>query len=398
MDIIEVVVVGGAHSGISTAYELIAAGAKEVLVLEAGKVARGSDDFFAGTGSVQKIPTAKMLTTTLEPNIKTFIKKNNYNYETAKICYEIAKRGVKLQVARAKSYQLDLVKEYGSIAIATDETNMAKLLDEQRQYLQIDPESKISSVSSSEIEKYFNQHKFFGGIYYPEDAILNAEGYLAALINETKLDVIEDTRVVKITEKESYVEIETAERGVVYAKQVVLATNGFKNIINLPQLTGRWCFEISMDSSGVDTPNFFTAGDEYFFFSRQNGQLLVGGVDLPANTEPGVRVAIDEQPSIQKIKEWAQENFTGIGRVTDQHWGIFGQTENNFPMAGLVPGTERTYFIGGCNGNGQPLLAYAANLMPAVMGYRAAYVNEYSAIKIFAIQDQAAVQQSYKVA
>lgn len=376
---IEVLIIGCGLSGASTAYHLAQQGI-ETMVIEAGKVFEGSDDMLNGTAG-PNIPThSKMITTYFDTCYKEF--KEIHGKQNAKTFLELLNEGCEMQKGIAKKIGPDVVRELGSLSVGKGEV-WEHIKKEKKVYEKLGFGDNLKTYSEKDLSDIYcnGEGKFDGGLFLPQDAVIDEEKYIKGLVNHSKITVIEKTKVTGIEETEDGVLVKTDNRGSIKANNVVFATNGFKEDKNLKGLISMaWSFIACYEDKGPNTPNSWddiikeAKGDleKYHYWLRQDNILLIGGEDKPVirgNTRnPSYE---DEKDSFEKLKEWANKKFPQTKGKTPvaTHYGLFCNTSDGLPIVGKFSEDSRISYILGCNGVGQNSLSYGASLIPGILGY-----------------------------
>jgi len=275
---VKVAIIGGGLSGISTSYHLAAKGITEQIVIEAGKMAKGTDDMISGTNSVILPNYSKMITISYASDYETFEKKNGK--ENAKTYLSLSSAGCEMQKSIAKNLNPSIVRELGSLVVGhgqefntlkRDRDNYAKL-GYNLEYLSRNDVSDI----------YRNKKKAFdGGFLIMQDAAINIFEYVKLLSKEIEgkgVIIAENTKAAEIVEYGDRVEIVTDKKEKITAENAVIATNGFYEDKNLEGLFKKWwTFIACYENKGINTPNSWEINDSYFYWTRQDNILMVGG-------------------------------------------------------------------------------------------------------------------------
>ncbi len=355
----DVIVVGCGLAGASVAYHLKRAGVEPV-IMDAGRPGRGNDKFLSGTES--PIGHSKMVLSSFESTAVKFCEK--YGVQAARDYVGVAQRGRELQKFIANSLNPSLVRSYGTVGVASA-GEFDEMADEFPVYRDLGVDVYLKS--GDDVNALFGSDVFVGGLYFPRDGIIDSKAYVRSLIDS--VDVLSHTEVVGVCDSIDEVVLSTVCNGVredVSARQVVFATNGFFDDVNLYGLLRKaWAFIVCFEDDGPNTPNAFNYADDYFDWTRQDGVLQVGGCQ-----EVPVCVPFDERQSLNKIVSWSKRTFTRLNDsdVLLYHWGELAYTFDERPIVGKFDENSRVSYIVGCNAIGQSLLSYGASLLPGIIG------------------------------
>ncbi len=365
---IQTLVVGGGLAGMSTAYHLTKKGV-DTMVIEAGKIGRGSDDMISGTASIPKPSHTKMITTPFDSDYAAFSRM--HGKEGARTYLELSSAGRELQKSLARELNPELVRELGSLAVGHG-TQLNSLRKEYKNYKRIGYGDDLRFFSREQIHQIYKNKKtaFDGGLFIPKDAIIDADMYLWGLKGKGSISVAEKMKVSGIEEMADGVRVRV-DGDEMTADNVIIATNGFYNDKNLEGLLDkRWSFAVSYGDEGPNTPNTWEFSDKYCYFTRQDNVLMVAGEDKPV-INGNTRFSIHEHDAFSKLTKWANEKFPSTKGKTPiaTHFGICTYTPDEIPIVGKFDKNSRISYIVGCNGVGQSTLSYAALLMPGILGY-----------------------------
>jgi glycine/D-amino acid oxidase-like deaminating enzyme len=362
---VKVVIIGGGLSGISASYHLANKGITEQIVIEAGKIARGTDDMISGTNSVIIPGHSKMITITYASDYETFAKKNGK--EKAKVYLELSSAGCELQKSIAKKLNPPIVRELGSIVVgAGKEFNTLKRDKDNYAKLGYDLEY-LSKEDVSDIYRN-NKEAFDGGFLIRPDAAINIFEYIKLLskdVSDKGVVIAENTKVTEIKEYEDKVEIETDKKGKITAENAVIATNGFYEDKNLEGLLEKWwTFSVCYENKGINTPNSWEINDVYFYWTRQDNILMIGGEERQVR-RGNCRFYAGEQEAMKELVKWINDKFPETSGKTPiaNHFGVSANTKDEIPIIGKFSDKSRLCYIVGCNSVGQSTLSYGASLI-----------------------------------
>jgi glycine/D-amino acid oxidase-like deaminating enzyme len=367
---VKVAIIGGGFAGISTAYQLAKIGV-ESLIIEAGKIAEGNDEFPAGTLSIQKPDFSKWITHAFDSNYSTFTK--IHGKDKAKTFLELTQIGTELIRETIQNKKSEIKRELGSIVIGENIEEWDKLQNEHENYLDLEFGMNYRQMSKSDLDRKLEfESKFAGGLYIPSGFMINQREYVKLLLELSKpsIEICEKAKVTKLEETGDGVKISTELCGEITADQVIVATNGFYEDSNLKDLLfPHFTFMRSYESPGKNTPGCWTFGEKYYYFTRQDNLLIIGGEDLPIKDNKEFR--IDETQGMNKLQNWAESNFEEAKNknLIATHFGVYARTKDELPIVGKFKDKSRINYIVGCNAIGHTTYNVAANIMPHLLGY-----------------------------
>lgn len=379
-----VAIVGGGLAGASSAYHLAKAGIDNIVIIEDGEIGKGSDDMISGTQGPVMPSHSKMIVTPFESSADEF-KEKGHGKKGAKTFLELTHAGRDLQISIANSLGEDIVRQLGTLVVGYGR-QLAYLIDEHKSYKRLGFGKDYKEVGLNEIVKMYDCKKtaFHGGLFLPGDAIIDQDRYVRELVNNSKADVADNTKVTDVENirsngKISGVKIKTDKRGEITADNAIMATNGFYNNKQLSGLLDmNWSSIICYENEGPNTPNTWNFTEDYHYWTRQNKMLMIGGDDRPIDNKGKTRYSIDQDGAFNDLEKWANEKFpwTNGKKPAATHFGIFAYTPDEVPIVGRFYEKDRVFYILGCNGMGQSTLSYAASLMPGLLGYKEMTVEQ----------------------
>ncbi|TVY20161.1 Gamma-glutamylputrescine oxidoreductase [Lachnellula arida] len=206
---------------------------------------------------------------------------------------------------------------------------------------------------------------------------------LACLVKRTSINVQTHTLVISVSNSDVGWNIVTTPRGLVRARKVVFASNGytagilpiFENKIVPIKLT---CSHISVPKDTPSPPhlshtyglNFDGPAFRDYLIPRPDGGVICGGAkstyikgdkNLWFNNFDDSTLIEQARPHFETVM---QDNFLGwenSGAAVDYLWtGIIGYTSDSWPHCGKIPGQENRFILAGYNGAGMPLIFLTA--------------------------------------
>ncbi len=369
---VHILIIGGGISGMSAALHLVRAGVEDIFVLEAERIGQGGDHYLPGTPGPMFPDYTKMVLTPDDRGY-TYLSRR-FNRQVALNLLRVKRRGVELQLALARAFDPNLVRQYGTLIVGEPDDER-RLREEQRVMKDLGIDADIEGYTAERIDGMFGTApgKYVKGLFVPEDAIIDSTRYVQAIaraVGETRY--WEQSRVVKLRENGNAVEVRLENGEAISAAQVVVATNGFiiDRDVNLEgRMRSYWTFVAAWDDPGENTPNAYYFDPRAHYWARQDGKLIVGGEDVPV-TGMDFRAPPDAGGSATKLARWCGSTFPRLaGRAPRAiHYSVFGETRDNLPILGRFAPQSHIWYVVGDNGDGQSTLSFIAWLLPRAMG------------------------------
>ncbi|MBI2656423.1 FAD-binding oxidoreductase [Candidatus Woesearchaeota archaeon] len=352
-----VAVVGGGHSGASSAYHLAEAGLN-VLVFDKGKLGKGPKSIYPGY-----LGPDKMIVTGLEPDPNSFLEK--HSPEVARTFVELTHSGLDLQVSLARQFDERLVQHKGSLEVGTrGQLGLLKQQYESARSLGIRNGFKEKAIDY--VMSFLPDANFDGGLYHTAGATIKSVEYVGYLLSHPRITVVRETKVTGLEETIDGVTIRTDKGETEVFGYAVVATNGFFKDKNLEgKLKPKWSLILLYNDPGKDTPNIWTCDPNFFYFLRRNGIFSVGKRCIEV-IDNNIREFPSLDHAIQEIEEWVKQHLPHLkGKRWDSyHYGIYADTTDFIPIVGRFEDKSRIIYIVGCNGYNQAGLSYAASFIP----------------------------------
>lgn len=369
---VRILVIGGGLSGMSAALHLARAGVEDLYVLEAERIGQGGDQYLPGTpGPV--FPDYTKMVLTPDDRGYTYLSRR-FNRQVALNLLRVKRRGVELQLALAREFDPNLVRQYGTLIVGEPDDER-RLREEQRVMKDLGIDADFEGYTAERIEAMYGTApgKYVKGLFVPEDAIIDSTRYVQAIaraLGETRYR--ERSRVARLRETGGAVELTLENGETMSAAQVVIATNGF--IIDRDaNLEGRmrsyWTFVAAWDDPGENTPNAYYFDPRAHYWARQDGKLIVGGEDVSV-VGTNFRAPPDAEGSAATLADWCAYTFPRLAgrKPRALHYSVFGETRDNLPILGRFAPHSRVWYVVGDNGDGQSTLSCIAWLLPRAMG------------------------------
>jgi len=370
---LQILIIGGGLSGLSAALHLTRAGVEDLFVLEAEQIGQGGNVYLPGSpGPV--FPDYTKMVLTPDDRGYTYLSRR-YNREVARNLLRVKRRGVALQLALAREFDPQLVRQYGTLIVG-EADDQKRLREEHRVMRDLGIEADIESYDAERIAALYGTAvgKYVQGLFVTEDAIIDSTRYVQAIaraLGETRYQ--EHSRVVELREDGDAVVARLENGESISAAHAVVATNGF--IIDRdPNLQGRlrsyWTFLVAFDDAGENTPNAYYFDPRAHYWARQDHNLIVGGEDTPVAGD-NFHAPPDLGLSVERLVRWCGETFPRLrGRKQRAlHYSVFGETRDNLPILGRFSPQSRLWYVVGDNGDGQSTLSCITQLLPRAMGF-----------------------------
>ena len=381
---LQILIIGGGLSGLSAALHLTRAGVEDLFVLEAEQIGQGGNVYLPGSpGPV--FPDYTKMVLTPDDRGYTYLSRR-YNREVARNLLRVKRRGVALQLALAREFDPQLVRQYGTLIVGEPDDEK-RLREEHRVMRDLGIEADIEGYGAERIAALYGTApgKYVQGLCVTEDAIIDSTRYVQAIaraLGETRYQ--EHSRVVELHGHRDAVVARLENGETISAAHAVVATNGF--IIDRdPNLQGRlrsyWTFLVAFDDAGDNTPNAYYFDPRAHYWARQDDKLIVGGEDM-AVAGDNFHAPPDLGLSVERLVRWCGETFPRLQgrRQRALHYSVFGETRDNLPILGRFSPQSRLWYVVGDNGDGQSTLSCIAQLLPRAMGFAQPSAEEESLI------------------
>lgn len=325
-DPVDVAVVGGGVTGCSCALTL-ARGGLRVRVYEARTVASGASGRNGGFALRGGAPAYDVARRELGP-------------ERAGSLWTLTEDALERMVALAG----DAFRREGSLRLAADPAERTKL------------EAEYEALREDGLAVEWVEHlpaslagRFFGAIRHPNDGALQPARWvrrLAAHAAEAGAEIREHARVDDVA--------------ALPAGRVVVATDGYGARL-LPELAravrpvrGQVIATAPLPERVFPCPHYARDGYDYWHQTPDRRLVLGGRRDRALEAE----YTDDETttPQVQSALEEFAAELLGFEPAVDASWaGIWGETEDRYPLAGPLPGDERVWVATGYSGHGNVL-------------------------------------------
>jgi len=390
----EVIIVGAGIVGASAAHHLINSGVTNILVIDsASEPGEGSGDRKSGSATMRAgvAPRVKMMVQVFAIDSLAFMK--HHGIDGARRYMSATKEGLTIQKSLAKSLDNtgDLIKELGSFYVGYQEDE-----EELRQEFEL-----LTSLGSCCADlQWYDQEKLRGvegcpanfhcAIFFPADAIIDSSSYAKALLLQSKVKTMLNTRVLNVTDKHEGggAVVELDGDVVIKAKHVVMATGG---LFQIPRLNGlvspcySYLVHVPTDGFSYETSsNFFTWGFSHDWCFT-NGKVRTSGEDhFSAYKDPKLK------ERCASLIGWTQQQY-GCKEVIDtdsisQQYGVYSDTPDYVPLVGTLRDDSAICYLLGCNAWGQTILSYASSLVTGLLGYQKLSDSQRDSLQLFTVR------------
>lgn len=353
----DVAVVGGGVTGCACALTLAEAG-RRVRLYEAREIAGGAsgrNGGFALRGAAPAYDAAR----------------SRLGAEPARELWRLTER----YLDRLAELAGDAFRRTGSLRLAADADERAELEAEHEALREDGFAVEWHSELTGPLEGRFD-----GAIFHPTDGSLQPARWvrrLAARAAEAGAELLEHHRVESLDELD--------------ADQVVLATDGYTRGL-LPELDaavmptrGQVLVTEPLERRLFPCPHYARHGYDYWQ-QIPDGRLVAGGFrDKAPDHEHTGEEAIT--PLIQGHLERFVAELTGEQPRISHRWaGIFGATEDGFPLVGRVPGREGLWVACGYAGHGNVMgLACGELVARVILGRRVPELDLFDPARLLAV-------------
>ena len=350
----EVCIIGAGFTGLSTALHLAEKGVK-VCVLEAEKVAWGASGRNGGhVGTGQRVNQQVL--------------EKQFGFVMAKKLWDFSLEAVELVEDLIKKYQIQCDLKHGILHVAAKHNDIEEMkisCDNLNRNYAYD---KFSFIEKDEVDAMLGTDKFYGGQLDEGTLHLHPLNYalgLAVAATRAGVQCFEQSKVTYYEEAE-HITIHT-EHGIVRAKQMVLACNGY--LEKLEQKIARKIMPINnfvlatepldeelarsliRDDVAVQDSLFVI---NYWKLSADNRLIFGGGENYSKRFPKDIKAFVKKY----MLRIYPQLESTQI----DYAWGgTLAITMNRLPDYGKL--SENIYYAQGYSGHGVPTATFAGKLI-----------------------------------
>ncbi len=353
---VDVAVVGGGYTGLWTAYQLRESEpSMKVAVIEREMIGFGASGRNGGFAM-----------TLLDMSLAHL--RRNHGDAAAKAAHEAVATSVEEMGATIEQHGIDCEWKHGGLMVVATNRGQQRRVDADIEAAEALGLAGFERLSREAAQAEVHSPTYVGGLREEHCAVLHpaklARG-LAQVVQRMGADVFEGTDVTAIEEAGGKIRL-TCAQGVVYADQVVLATNAwashtpwFKNkVVPLytyiamtePLTDEQW------DSVGWDSHCGIEDKRNYVHYYRRtlDGRILWGGSDGIIRYGRGIRPRFDRNDKIlERLSGTFRRTFPQLHNVRfTHHWGgPVGITVDFVPLFGTLLEGRMHYGLG-YNGHG----------------------------------------------
>jgi glycine/D-amino acid oxidase-like deaminating enzyme len=346
---VDVLIVGAGYTGLSAARETAAAG-RSTLVLDAGPVGTGCSSRNGGQVAYSIKPSYKSLTAKFGADV------------AFGICREGLDAVTYLRSLATQHLDCDWRGAGCFFGAHTAKHFEAMVRDAENQPRGL--EQRIVVVPKAEQRAEIDSDYYQGGCMYPDDAAVDPARLLLALLQRAQgagASVVDHTAATAISPTPNGFEVLTS-RGVVRARQVLLATNGYSGSLSpwhRRRIIPIGSYQIATESLGADRvrsliPHGRNIVDSrrvvvYFRPSADGERIIFGGRAALAEKDP--------LACVPRLRQMMGRIFPQLKTVRVSHaWvGWVAYTFDTLPHLGKHDGI---YYCMGYCGQGVPLAPY----------------------------------------
>jgi gamma-glutamylputrescine oxidase len=330
---VDLEIVGGGVTGVSAALAA-ARGGLRVRLHEAREIASGASGRsggFALRGGAMPYDVAR----------------RDLGHERAKQLWDLSERALDDMAELAG----DALRRTGSLRVAVD-------ADERLEVRAAYEALHEDGFAAEWVDDYFH-----GALKHPRDCSLRPARWvrrLAALASEAGTDLRERSRVESVDELD--------------ADHVLIATDGYTEGL-LPSLDaairpvrGQVIATEPLSRLLFECPHYGRRGFDYWQQTDDRRLILGGRRDTQVDHE-FTNEEMTTEPIQRELESFAAELIGEQPRITHRWAGLFGQTEDQLPLAGAVPGRDGLWVAAGYSGHGNVLgFACGELVAQAVLG------------------------------
>ena len=228
------------------------------------------------------------------------------------------------------------------------------------------------------------------------------------------LELFTNTPVLKLDRGEDGIWNVETSRGIVKARKVVLATNGYTGFLcnkfqgSIVPLRGQITAHrpgSAMPATGLSTTYSFIYANGYEYMiprpsgSEHEGDIIIGGGLVKAANEGLEEFGTTDDSSVNKEiseyltgttpryfgRNWGRDDEEG--RIRKEWTGIMGYSGDEFPFVGRVPAEENLWVAASFQGHGMVLCWMCAKALVAMMGKKEEEVEEWFP-KVFKVSEE----------
>ena len=350
----DLAIIGGGIVGAAVAYYAARRGIKNIVLIEAGKIACGASGRNGGF-------ILRGIHTYYESCVK------QYGHDVASFVYKFGESNQQLIKDFIQDEKVDIDYDAcGSYLLASSLEELDELSRSAR--LMIKDGFKVELLADDPIDR-----GFYGALYNDCDFGINPVKLVQALLQCSTTTVYAEQPVRRLEVlSEGGVKI-TATNYVVMAKKAIMATNAYMPLLEPSFLDriiprrGQMFATAPLKKKLLDKICYANYGWEYF---RQlpDRRLVLGGCrQFFLDQEMGYGDLVTR--NIQgELERYMKDHFPELAGVhIDHRWsGVMAFTADGLPLVGELPHLPGVFFVVGCNGHG---LGYGLGLGRLTVAY-----------------------------
>jgi glycine/D-amino acid oxidase-like deaminating enzyme/nitrite reductase/ring-hydroxylating ferredoxin subunit len=339
----EVLIVGGGITGMVTAWSLMQAGKKAILV-EGDRLGSGVSGH-----------TTAHLNISVDAEYAQIV--TDFGEEVAKLVAEAAGLAIELVGSIDKAHQLDA--HYQKVPAFDYAETTQEIMELQREL----KAAQTAGIRAEEVDD-IKALPFPTGmvVRYETNARFHPLRFiykLAEVLVENGIQIYEQSKVIHLEEKGDAMEATLGNGCTVRAQQVVLATHSpiFMHSVHTRMAPYR-SYAIAVRTK-QELPDYliYDMKDPYHYIRKEeDGVVIIGGADHKTGH------ADDENDHLQKLKDWTDDRF-GIAEYLASWSAQVFEPADRLPFIGRSPSQKRVYYGTGYSGDGTLWGTFAGYLL-----------------------------------
>ena len=339
----DILIVGGGITGFMTAWNLMQAGKKAVIV-EGDRIGSGVTGF-----------TTAHLNISVDTEYREVAQ--GHGKEAAKLMAEAAQLAIELvgQVDKAHNLGANYKKLQAFMYAETTD-----------QVLELQEELKAAREAGVKAEELEGDE----GLPYPTGMVVrfdnNARFHplkfvygLAEVLKDAGVQIYEQSRVDELNEKDEHVVVKLATGATIRAKQVVLATHSpiFMHAVHTRMAPYRSYAIAVRTRKPVPDSLYYDMREPYHYIRKEEDDVvIIGGADHKTGQ------AKDETKHLDKLKAWTEEHF-GVSEYLASWSAQVFEPADRLPFIGKSVAHKRVYYGTGYSGDGTLWGSFAGYLL-----------------------------------
>jgi glycine/D-amino acid oxidase-like deaminating enzyme/nitrite reductase/ring-hydroxylating ferredoxin subunit len=357
---VDVAVVGGGITGITTALLLKQAG-QRTAVLEARRIAGGV------TGGTTAHVTAALDT-------RYHVLRRDFGVRGARLAAESAEAAIEQVAALVEAYSIDCAFERVPGYLLASNEDQARELEEERGAC-----AEVGIPVALEIPPF--PLRIQAGLKFNNQAQFHPVRYVSALAKAIHGDgshVFENTRVLAIDEGDPC-RLHLESGATLTARRVVMATHAPLNrVLLLTKLASYRSYVVSGRIEAFPRGLFWDMEEPYHYVRQarvgSESHLIVGGEDHKTGKES------DTEAAFERIASYARS--LGLSQVQHRWSAQVVEPVDGLPFIGLNAGSSRVYVATGYSGNGMTFGTLAGMILSdACLDRKSRFAELYDATR-----------------